>query len=132
MDPPTSESDRGSHNRESSKRQKPKIKKQIRKLCEWPTDLVSIDYTTSCPASSSYRASFGNLCRYPHTVIMFVPGNPGCVNWYVKMLTSIVERLGKCVGKSSSQFFMYLFVHFEMGTCFNKYFFSLSTSINSA
>ena len=31
---------------------------------------------------------------YPHTVLVFVPGNPGCVGWYIPLLEQLVTELG--------------------------------------
>ena len=30
----------------------------------------------------------------PHTAFIFVPGNPGCIGWYMPFLESIVTQLG--------------------------------------
>ena len=60
------------------------VKETVQDISGWPTDTLSIDYD---------RRSDG-LGPYPQTVILFVPGNPGCVGWYKKMLVALVERLG--------------------------------------
>lgn len=57
----------------------------------WETDTVSIDYFSEDPQNSITNNS---AIIKPHTIILFVPGNPGCVGWYKKFLYSIVESLG--------------------------------------
>jgi hypothetical protein len=47
-------------------------------ICGWPTDTLSIDLVS--PA---------------HTLILFIPGNPGVIHWYTSFLTRIVQQLGK-------------------------------------
>ena len=56
-----------------------RTRERLVKICEWPTDTVQIDHVA---------------LERPHTLILFVPGNPGCVGWYHRMLSSIVKRLG--------------------------------------
>ncbi len=56
---------------------------QVCKICDWPTDTASI----------AYHSQNGEIC--PNTILLFVPGNPGCVGWYLDMLHSIIKRLGK-------------------------------------
>lgn len=48
-------------------------------ICGWPTDVLSIQHEVTMPI---------------HTVILFVPGNPGVIHWYTNCLTQIVQRLG--------------------------------------
>jgi hypothetical protein len=64
-------------------------------ICGWPTDTLSIDhhgwsynYATSehknnAPASTT------------HTLLLFIPGNPGVIHWYTTFLTRIVQELGR-------------------------------------
>ena len=70
--------------------QQPKILDSVQLICGWPTDLSSIDYYDYDVTKSGYR----NDPVYPHTIIMFVPGNPGCIGWYDDMLYSIVQQIG--------------------------------------
>ena len=53
----------------------------------WPTETVSIDY---------YGINEGNeeVPIPPHTVLLFVPGNPGCIKWYIPLLYDLVLSLG--------------------------------------
>jgi pimeloyl-ACP methyl ester carboxylesterase len=55
------------------------VTKSVVNLLGWPTDVVSID-----PLASSKV----------HTTLLFVPGNPGLVGWYIPALVSILEELG--------------------------------------
>lgn len=57
---------------------------QVCKICDWPTDTASIAY---------HSKNGDQIC--PHTILLFVPGNPGCIGWYLAMLHSIIQRLGK-------------------------------------
>lgn len=65
-----------------------KVVERRREICSWPTDTFEVDHYkhTTTPTSSTPM--------YPHTVLMFVPGNPGCAGWYIAMLESVVKRLG--------------------------------------
>lgn len=64
-----------------------KVVERRREICAWPTDTFEIDhYNLDSPPSSTPI--------YPHTVLLFVPGNPGCAGWYIPMLKTVVQRLG--------------------------------------
>jgi len=66
-----------------------KVVERRREICAWPTDTFEIDhyqYNLDSPPSSTPI--------YPHTVLVFVPGNPGCAGWYIPMLKTVVQRLG--------------------------------------
>jgi pimeloyl-ACP methyl ester carboxylesterase len=58
----------------------PIVTEDVVTILDWPTDVVSIDYV-------------GQRQR-PHTYLLFVPGNPGLVGWYISALTSILRNLG--------------------------------------
>lgn len=60
--------------------QQPAITKRVVDLLGWPTDVVSIDHLTQ---QSDV-----------HTYILFVPGNPGLVGWYIPPLEQILQQLG--------------------------------------
>mmetsp|Transcript_13628 Transcript_13628/g.25598 ORF Transcript_13628/g.25598 Transcript_13628/m.25598 type:complete len:381 (-) Transcript_13628:5328-6470(-) len=67
----------------------------IRKeICGWPTDTYEIDTYNNNHVSSSLFEHDPLLPVNPHTVLMFVPGNPGCAGWYIKMLKRVIEHLG--------------------------------------
>jgi hypothetical protein len=57
----------------------PIVTKDVVKILGWPTDVVSIDFAKARP---------------PHTYLLFVPGNPGLVGWYIPALVSILQQLG--------------------------------------
>lgn len=52
-------------------------------ICGWPTDVVAIDH---CVGNSGLSK--------PHTLLFFVPGNPGVIHWYVDFLFKILQNLG--------------------------------------
>jgi len=52
-------------------------------ICGWPTDILTIDHRD------------GNSVAVPHTLLLFIPGNPGVVHWYTDWLAQIVKRLGR-------------------------------------
>lgn len=77
-----------------------KVKKEVRSVLGWPSNTFSIDsYRTS---STGMKGNCANDCsndvlqplEYPHTVLVFVPGNPGLVEWYISSFMEIVQRLG--------------------------------------
>jgi pimeloyl-ACP methyl ester carboxylesterase len=49
-------------------------------LLDWPTETFSIDHL--------------NRSTRPHTVLVFVPGNPGLVDWYITFFSEILCLLG--------------------------------------
>lgn len=61
-----------------------RVKEDEKELCAWQTDTFEIDYYDS-----------DHNQQHPHTILMFVPGNPGCAGWYIAMLKTVVERLGR-------------------------------------
>lgn len=61
------------------------VKENKTEICGWTTHTYDLDH---------YDSGDGNDPKYPHTVLIFVPGNPGCVGWYIGMLKTIVGRLG--------------------------------------
>ncbi len=72
-------------------------------ICGWPTDAVFIDHCNAKNAeddsalrqnSSLHNRAPRRDCCKPHTLLLFVPGNPGVVHWYTVFLTRVVERLG--------------------------------------
>ena len=60
-----------------------KVAENRRSICGWPTDVLSIDH---CVRTSGFSK--------PHTLIAFIPGNPGVIHWYVDFLFKILENLG--------------------------------------
>jgi pimeloyl-ACP methyl ester carboxylesterase len=59
------------------------VTNELKQILHFPTDTVAIDYADEN----------GAICT-PQTIIVFVPGNPGLVHWYVPMLKELVNRLG--------------------------------------
>ncbi len=53
-------------------------------ICGWPTECFHLDWYD---VTTNRKIS-------PHTVLMFVPGNPGCSGWYIQLLKMIMQRLG--------------------------------------
>ncbi|KAL9186277.1 hypothetical protein ACHAXT_005515 [Thalassiosira profunda] len=56
-------------------------------ICGWPTDALAIDHRRDKSDNSRHRAE--------HTLLLFVPGNPGVIHWYTDWLAQIVRRLGR-------------------------------------
>jgi len=56
---------------------------KVQLIAGWKTDTISIDHFDST-----------NTIHPPHTVLLFVPGNPGFCGWYKKLLVQICQRLG--------------------------------------
>lgn len=48
-------------------------------LCGWPTKTCNLDFGSD---------------THTHTVIVFIPGNPGLLEWYMRSLKQILLRLG--------------------------------------
>ncbi|CAB9517800.1 chromosome 2 open reading frame 43 [Seminavis robusta] len=63
-----------------------RVVEKVRDVLKWPTDTVEIDYVD--PNDSS-------KVEYPHTIIVFFPGNPGLVGWYIPSLLNLVKRAGR-------------------------------------
>ena len=49
-------------------------------ICGWPTDTVNIDLDRDK--------------SFVHTLILFTPGNPGVVQWYIDFLCKVLQQLG--------------------------------------
>lgn len=69
-------------------------------ICGWPTDTLTIDddddddddlYQNDVHSTSRHD----NLTLTTHTLLFFIPGNPGVIHWYTQFLVRIVEQLGK-------------------------------------
>ncbi|KAL7576934.1 hypothetical protein ACA910_006691 [Epithemia clementina (nom. ined.)] len=73
-------------------------------LLGWPTDTFAIDWVVVAPSSSlSFSATTRTsstsstlLTSKPriHTVLVFVPGNPGLIEWYIPLFGQIMQALG--------------------------------------
>ncbi len=64
------------------------VEEQIVTLAGWATDVVCIDDPKSTP----------------HTLIVFVPGNPGCIGWYTSHLLELVQRLPEGVAARGASY----------------------------
>ena len=63
-------------------------------ICKWPTETFAIDHYHYREDEDDPELLEPTII-YPHTVLMFVPGNPGCAGWYISMLKTIIEKLGR-------------------------------------
>ena len=57
----------------------------------WPTNSISVDFyrgdANNIAESSLYKSK-------PNIILLFIPGNPGLIEWYTDTLFKIVEHLG--------------------------------------
>lgn len=67
----------------------PNVREEVIPLLGWPTDTISIDFVNN---TSNEVGTSQPEC--PHTFLVFIPGNPGCVGWYTPNLIELVTRLG--------------------------------------
>lgn len=56
------------------------VQERVQNFCGWPTDTIALD----CDNSPSR----------PHTLILFLPGNPGLIQFYIPTLTRLLGELG--------------------------------------
>lgn len=80
------------------------IQRRSEDILGWPTDTFSIDFTATTTNSRSSDPNVAAAIKAasattrnitpPHTVIVFVPGNPGLVEWYITFFAEILESLG--------------------------------------
>mmetsp|Transcript_21670 Transcript_21670/g.30373 ORF Transcript_21670/g.30373 Transcript_21670/m.30373 type:complete len:290 (+) Transcript_21670:3-872(+) len=72
---------------------------RVEQILGWPTDVVEIDHHfRGVRASLSQDEYTSATNKTPHSLILFVPGNPGAVGWYIPMLEDIVKTLGPGFG----------------------------------
>ena len=65
------------------------VTRNVETILGWPSDTFSVDFRA---ADDTGRGQ--DLRNFPHTVLVFIPGNPGLVEWYLPMFVQLVERLG--------------------------------------
>ena len=69
----------------------PSVREEVIDIASWPTDTVAVEYihldTTTTTTTTSPQ-------KPPHTILIFVPGNPGCIGWYTPNLIELVTRFG--------------------------------------
>jgi hypothetical protein len=73
------------------------VEEHVISVSGWPTDSVSIDhYSDDCLTQTQTTSTNQTTHRlyYPHTVLLFVPGNPGCIGWYIDFLSILIRHLG--------------------------------------
>lgn len=56
-----------------------KVQQSVLAILNWRTDVFSVDHTSE---------------TIPHTLFIFVPGNPGLVEWYLPVFCRILCKLG--------------------------------------
>ena len=61
-------------------------------VCDWPTDSVYIH--CNLPVDQYIRRSIHTSNTKPKYSIFFIPGNPGCIGWYIQLLSNIIAKLG--------------------------------------
>ena len=66
-------------------------------ICGWLTDTLTIDRQnssdekTTCASSNNIK----NTGTEAHTLIFFIPGNPGVIHWYTDLVAQIINGLGR-------------------------------------
>lgn len=55
------------------------VRRMVQHILDWPCDTFSIEYKEKIKT---------------HTTIIFIPGNPGLIEWYIPMFEQIILRLG--------------------------------------
>lgn len=60
-----------------------RVKCTVEQVLQWPSDAFSIDHFDD-----------QNKPAAPHTILLFVPGNPGLVDWYVPSFQKLIGQLG--------------------------------------
>lgn len=61
---------------------------KVETICGWPTKTLELDFSSgeSCVRDDTTIPA--------HTLIVFIPGNPGLLEWYKRSLTEILLQLG--------------------------------------
>lgn len=54
---------------------------------EWPTDTIEIDFYKEETTDTAKKLK-------PNTILIFIPGNPGLIEWYSDTLIKIIRQLG--------------------------------------
>ena len=62
------------------------VNRGVEKILGWPTDTFAIDWKYSDGATATRRRI--------HTIVLFVPGNPGLVEWYIPFFSEILKAIG--------------------------------------
>ena len=67
------------------------VKTQVKNVLQWPSDTFSIDYVSASAPQNDHRPPPPPPV---HTIIVFIPGNPGLIDWYIPFFTQMLTRLG--------------------------------------
>ena len=60
----------------------------------WPTNSISIDFYEGEEGAANFAEKTTNQKCKPNVILMFIPGNPGLIEWYSETLVRIVSHLG--------------------------------------
>ena len=63
----------------------------VKNILDWPTNTFAIDYVYS---DRKNKVGSVSMIVPAHTAVIFVPGNPGLMEWYLPVFCGILERLG--------------------------------------
>ena len=77
----------------SSTSTKSKLVSLRKTINEWPTDSISIDFYKE-ETNNAIASSLSAHKYKPNIILLFIPGNPGLIEWYSDTLIKIVEQLG--------------------------------------
>lgn len=76
------------------------VERKVLELVGWPTDTFSVDYSVLPPGRHEQDSAAGTTPLVDksndsnvHTVILFIPGNPGLNEWYIPFFSSILQAL---------------------------------------
>jgi len=68
---------------------RPRLTQKVRSVHGWPSNTFAIrHHSPTDGAGSSLRP------EHPHTLLVFIPGNPGLIEWYIPCFFEIIKRLG--------------------------------------
>ena len=80
---------------------KVRVSRQTPTVLGWCSDAFSIDHfhhdddhVTRTDKNNNNNSSASGIRQRPHTVLVFVPGNPGLIQWYIPMFVTLVQKLG--------------------------------------
>jgi peroxiredoxin len=53
-----------------------------------------VDFCSPPTKAATTTTTTDPIAEFPHTVLVFIPGSPGLVEWYLPMFVQLVETLG--------------------------------------
>ena len=62
----------------------PRVKTEVRTIVGWPTETVHVFHGNGGAEPEAL----------PRVILIFVPGNPGCIGWYTPLLVELVTKFG--------------------------------------